>query len=420
VVDLFINMDEFAKMGKTFGQTLSYIGSYYSYQSLAYFTELGGVIVVAAAAFSLARMNHTNELTAMLASGVSLYRVVWPILICAMILCGLIIIDRELVIPPVAHKLARKRDEVSGAKSFAIWLMDDENAAVWYSLEFNPSEQRMDEPMIIARNQEGREFGRIRGKEARPGSFNGRNGWIVQGAMIDPEESIGQNWGVTPTTEKVYTSLPPAVVRQKLPADGRSVQLSIVDPRYGGMKLEAAGRIDTRTAGIELTEPSFTFAVDGVQLGVILADSAVFEFAGGREGFWQLTGGRLFFASELAPEDLILRRAKRWQSYLSVAQLVRLLRMERTIDPDSVSLQIQTRLTEPINNVVMLLISLPFILSRERNIRASASLCLLMVGAFYVFIYISRYIGLPPTLASWLPILLFGPVAAVMLDAVKT
>ena len=287
VVDLFINMDEFAKMGKTFGQTLSYIGSYYSYQSLAYFTELGGVIVVAAAAFSLARMNHTNELTAMLASGVSLYRVVWPILICAMILCGLIIIDRELVIPPVAHKLARKRDEVSGAKSFAIWLMDDENAAVWYSLEFNPSEQRMDEPMIIARNQEGREFGRIRGKEARPGSFNGRNGWIVQGAMIDPEESIGQNWGVTPTTEKVYTSLPPAVVRQKLPADGRSVQLSIVDPRYGGMKLEAAGRIDTRTAGIELTEPSFTFAVDGVQLGVILADSAVFEFAGGREGFWQ-------------------------------------------------------------------------------------------------------------------------------------
>ena len=62
VTDLFVNMDEFAKLGMGFGQTCAYIAQYYSCQSLVYFTELGGVTIVASAAFSLARMNHTNEL----------------------------------------------------------------------------------------------------------------------------------------------------------------------------------------------------------------------------------------------------------------------------------------------------------------------------------------------------------------------
>ena len=41
-----------------------------------------------AAAFTLARMNHTNELTAMLASGVSLTRVIVPMVISAMLMGG--------------------------------------------------------------------------------------------------------------------------------------------------------------------------------------------------------------------------------------------------------------------------------------------------------------------------------------------
>ena len=39
------------------------------------------------------------------------------------------------------------------------------------------------------------------------------------------------------------------------------------------------------------------------------------------------------------------------------------------------------------------MLGLPFILSRQRNIKASAGLCILMVGMFYVFIYIARYMG---------------------------
>jgi lipopolysaccharide export system permease protein len=101
--------------------------------------------------------------------------------------------------------------------------------------------------------------------------------------------------------------------------------------------------------------------------------------------------------------------------------LIDLLKLHQVPDPETVLLVRHTRLADPINNLIMLLLALPFILSRERrDVKASASLCLLMVGAFYAFIYLARYVGLPPSLAAWLPVMLFGPVSVVMLDSVKT
>src|SRR5450756_2425439 len=78
MADLFVNMDEFVKdkgdvAGKTVRMIAEDIVTYYAYQSPVYFRQMGGVMMVAAAAFALWRMNHTNELTAMLASGVSLH-----------------------------------------------------------------------------------------------------------------------------------------------------------------------------------------------------------------------------------------------------------------------------------------------------------------------------------------------------------
>jgi hypothetical protein len=44
----------------------------------------------------------------------------------------------------------------------------------------------------------------------------------------------------------------------------------------------------------------------------------------------------------------------------------------------------------------------------------------LITGTFLAFIYICRYMGLPPVWSAWLPTLLFGPVAVVMFDSVRT
>ena len=171
----------------------------------------------------------------------------------------------------------------------------------------------------------------------------------------------------------------------------------------------------------ELESPRFVFrGPGGKMLGTFLASSATWHPGASNESFWELSSGTLFFPSDLTTEDMFLRRSDEWQNYMSSSQLTRLLRLRRGGDEKMMRMVKHLRVTNPINNLIMLLLGLPFILSRERNLRASASLCVLMVGAFFLFVYISRYLGLDPLLAAWLPILLFGPVAVVMLDSVKT
>ncbi|HNX26141.1 MAG TPA: hypothetical protein PKK48_01910, partial [Phycisphaerae bacterium] len=62
---------------------------------------------------------------------------------------------------------------------------------------------------------------------------------------------------------------------------------------------------------------------------------------------------------------------------------------------------------------------LPFILSRQRNIKASALRCVLVVGLFYVFIQFCQYV-LPDAWAAFMPLMIFGPISILMLDSIKT
>jgi len=78
------------------------------------------------------------------------------------------------------------------------------------------------------------------------------------------------------------------------------------------------------------------------------------------------------------------------------------------------------RFTTPINNLVMLLLGLPFILSRERNVKTSAGMCILVVGIYFAFIQLCGQMEVSPLMAAWLPIFVFGPISILMLDSVKT
>jgi hypothetical protein len=67
-----------------------------------YFRDSAGVIIVVAAAFSLGKMVRTNELVAMIASGVSAKRIVRPILVLAIFFTALSVADQELLIPSIS------------------------------------------------------------------------------------------------------------------------------------------------------------------------------------------------------------------------------------------------------------------------------------------------------------------------------
>ncbi len=442
VVDLFINIDEFAEI-ETAGISgkILHVLSYYSVQSLAYFTELGGVVIVVSAAFAVARMNQSNELTAMLASGVSLYRVTTPIVICAMLIGGLIIVDQEWLIPKVAHRLVLDRDEVPEAKHFEIRLMTDGRRSIWYAHQFQAGTKHMDHPVVVVRNAQGAMELLISGQEAHPYTLQGQDGWLISQAKLAQASRHKEIWPHIPDCRRIFSGLGPQEILEAaqqvhyrvsklwLPLTNvrRWPNAKLEVPRYR-MTLQTECFVpqwpeapDGRVGG-RLEKPVFSFHDDDGSLQAsFIAKSASWQWDEEKQsGYWQLTSGALFYPTDLSSDDLVLKESSEWVDYMSTTDLTKLIQLKRVPDRRTAEQTKHIRFTAPINNLLMLLLGLPFILSRERNIKASAGLCLLTVGSFYCFIYICRYMGLPPMLAAWLPIFLFGSMAVIMLDAVKT
>ncbi len=165
ILDLFVNLDEFTKLKtQTTLQTAARILDFYGHNLFLYFAQLAGVITLVAACFTLGRLHRTNELTAILASGTSLYRVAAPILLAGLSMNALWFVDQEMVIPNIAEKLARKHGDTEGKNTFALWFLadpDNENGLV-SALAFNPLAKEMRNVVIIQRDEHDRMIGAIR------------------------------------------------------------------------------------------------------------------------------------------------------------------------------------------------------------------------------------------------------------------
>ncbi len=442
VGDLFFNLDSFTRKHKdgdnrTAAVVVVDMISYYSIHSLQYFQELSGVIIVASAAFTLAKMNQTNELTAILASGVSLHRVLLPVLLGALAMDALVALDTEVLIPSCKESLARRQDDAGGTDSFRVKLITDYQHSCFYSPRYEPKKKLLRLPMVMLRDDEYAYLGHIAGPEGR--FDDALDAWTF--ASTDKDDAILSIFGAAraPSSEFVPTLMGPDELvgcvmakpenedvvwdskcverldakddRNKLAISARKMLLKMADGK--------AVLVEGKPVGTELIEPTFMYKLGPREVEIVAA-KAQYGQKDGQQG-WTLTDGRIVYRSDLTPRDLALRQSGQWIQYMSTAEMDQLLDLRQTSDPEQVTLNRHARLADFVNNILMLLVGVPFILSRERNLKASAGLTVLFVGALYVFIYLSRYVGIhPPALAAWLPILVWGPIAAVMVDMVKT
>ncbi len=63
------------------------------------FYELVPVLTLSAAMFTVVKLKRANEIAPLLAAGVSIYRVVWPIFLMTLVLAVAQVVDREILIP---------------------------------------------------------------------------------------------------------------------------------------------------------------------------------------------------------------------------------------------------------------------------------------------------------------------------------
>lgn len=331
--DLLFNFDEFTKdRSLTTMQVLAAMVDYYQYNIPLYYKQLAGPMMSIAVAFTLGLMLKNNELTALVAAGVPLQRLVVPLAATSVLLLGVWVANSELVIPQIAAKIARRHGDVIGQSAIGVNCVRDDNKAILTALQLYPREGRLYHVYIIEPDANGRPLNLITADSAQ---------W----------DADRRTW--------------------------------VLDER--GRRL----RFDEREAGTAPRKPE-----------------AVSEFAFG-----------------LSPEEMQLQQESEYADMLSLPQMNALLKAQARPNLPAIKLARHTRLTQPLLQLILLALAAPFFLSRAPvNVLAAGGRAVLVGGLFFATVFVAHtIISVEWTaLVTWLPILVFGPVAAQLLANVKT
>ena len=120
VIDAFSNLDEFMKRAEGFGELMPVMGRYYLIHQALYFDQLGGVISMMAAIFTVTWMQRNNEQLAMLAAGISTHRAIRPVLYSSVIVSMLSVVNQEVIIPKYAEEIQKSHDDDGMAKVLSL------------------------------------------------------------------------------------------------------------------------------------------------------------------------------------------------------------------------------------------------------------------------------------------------------------
>ena len=173
------------------------------------------------------------------------------------------------------------------------------------------------------------------------------------------------------------------------------------------------------TAGYLLDEVTAPRKIDELS-SLMLEDAALVITP--KDATW-LDQDQMFVASQVRFE--LLANGSSWRDFASTGELISELNNPTTdLGPD-VQVSVHGRLLKPLMDGTLLMLGLPLMFSRgNRNMFLSFGLCLLVAVAFSLVTLAGQSLGgvylLRPTLAAWLPLLVFVPIAVAMSQTLRS
>lgn len=149
VIDVFNHIEAFISAGDEAGGLAKLLFEYYGARMLTFGDRMSSVLCLVAGLFVLTWMQRTNELTALMAAGVSRSRVVTPLLwaVAAMSVVG--IVNRELIIPRYRDQLSRDAKDWLGEARRSVHPRYDNETDVYLSGRATvASEKKIVEPNL--------------------------------------------------------------------------------------------------------------------------------------------------------------------------------------------------------------------------------------------------------------------------------
>jgi|GEM_PF-265905 len=151
---------------------------------------LSGLAVVGAMGFTLTALLKQRELVALVASGVSLYRVAAPLVVAGVVLNGITLPLQEFLIPPLAPKLIRSKNQAKydTIDTFAQYLVPDGKGALLSTARFDAAKGELNDLVINIRDAKGVTVERISAPVAIWDAS--RSGWelkLASSLIWDPQ-----------------------------------------------------------------------------------------------------------------------------------------------------------------------------------------------------------------------------------------
>jgi len=347
-IDLFVGLDEFtehANLGAV--SVIKTILIYYGLQSTLYFRDFAGMITVVAAAFSLGKMVRYNELTAIMASGVSLKRIIAPIIVLAVALTGFLIIDQELIIPSLSTKLVRGKDAVPGKESYDVWFISNASGSLLSAKKFDVASSTFEDLIVVTRSQK-------------------------------PDALLWEPTGLLEADKATY--------------DFKSQTWLLTNGFFTPIPKPGSPQPGIQNASASRTPLSA-------------------------------------YRTDLTPNDIPVRRKAEHKSLLSSLQLSQLASQGTQLkDLANLYSQKHFRITDPIMNLVMLLVCLPVLVCRDpKSMKSAIAISFAITAASLVVGFVCRILAtedlfgrVVPELWAWLPVFIFAPIAFIEIDSMKT
>ena len=116
VAQVFTNLDEFIQYGQAKGGLIHALADYYGPTLLAIFDRTCGLLVLLSTMFVIAWLYRTNEMTALLAAGISKARIIRPVLLVSTAAILFATVSRECLIPKWEKSLNRSPQDLQGGE----------------------------------------------------------------------------------------------------------------------------------------------------------------------------------------------------------------------------------------------------------------------------------------------------------------
>ena len=340
---------------------------YYFYESFFTYAQLAGVIPVLAAAFTFMRMSRFNELTALLAAGVPLLRVALPVILAAVAI--------NLVLQPINQELL-------------IPSFSDK----------------------ITRKQADvfSEVSRIKAVRSMPDGAGG----IFDAARYHPAQGSTPPWveSMTVVQRDPDGDVSRLIVAKRADWNAQAQHWMLTDGRLvtdlaiGG---ESGGppRLGLDSQAVRASPATPLEVLDSI---ITPEEIELFHSADIGVG----AGGSYF--------DL-----------LSTSQMNQLLARPRQYSPAGLLRAKHARLSAHVMNIILMLLAIPAVLTREPGrLRRAAGRTLMLVGTAMGAVFLCQLLaenpptptmaGRWPVWMAWAPVLIFGPLAIALMDRLES